>query len=194
VLIWTMLGTLVTVSLLTAPPAGAQPRTAEVRTWDGQVLRVEEPMFRVFYTIAPPPREGDALPQAEKPQAAGRGEVGIMASVDALKGLGETRAAVSVQDHRPLHDIPLHRGAVETLVPVERLASLTFGRQPVAASTLPPYVRPMHVRHSAVAVLTDGSRVEADYVNLGLTVLRGTTHAGRVDVRWDDLESIRFTQ
>ena len=41
-------------------------------------------------------------------------------------------------------------------------------------------------------MLTDGSRVEADYVNLGTTVVRGMTPQGRVDIPWGDVETIRF--
>ena len=38
----------------------------------------------------------------------------------------------------------------------------------------------------------DGSRIESEYVNLGALRLRGTTPQGRVDLPWQELESVRF--
>jgi hypothetical protein len=87
----------------------------------------------------------------------------------------------------------LSRDGVEVRVPVERLATLTIARQP-AGSSLPPYISPTHQRYAATAVLTDGSRIEADYLNFGTAVLRGMTLQGRVDVPFEQIESIRFTR
>ena len=36
------------------------------------------------------------------------------------------------------------------------------------------------------------SMVEGDYVNLGTVILRGQTAEGRVDISWEDIESVRF--
>jgi hypothetical protein len=41
-------------------------------------------------------------------------------------------------------------------------------------------------------VLNDGSQVQADYVNLGTSILRGTSAQGTVDVPWGEIETVRF--
>jgi hypothetical protein len=43
-------------------------------------------------------------------------------------------------------------------------------------------------------VLLDGSRIEGDYVNLGTTFLRGRTPYERVDIPWQDIETVRFSR
>ena len=53
---------------------------------------------------------------------------------------------------------------------------------------------PTHIRYAASVVLTDGSRVDGDYVNLGTVVLRGQTPEGRVDIPWQDIEVVRFSR
>ena len=88
----------------------------------------------------------------------------------------------------------MSRDGVEVKVPVERLATLTIARQPTPGSSLPPYVSPTHQRYGATAILTDGSRIDADYLNFGTAVLRGMTPQGRVDVPFEHIESIRFTR
>jgi len=45
---------------------------------------------------------------------------------------------------------------------------------------------------AATAVLSDGSKIEGDYVNLGTALLRGATPQGTIDIPWDEIESIRF--
>jgi hypothetical protein len=35
-------------------------------------------------------------------------------------------------------------------------------------------------------------RIQGDYINLGATVLRGDTRDGRVEIAWEEIESIRF--
>jgi hypothetical protein len=96
------------------------------------------------------------------------------------------------QGHRQADYITLSRGGVETRLPIASVTSLTFTRRPVSGSTLPPYFVSRHVRYGATATLTDGSRVEGDYVNFGTLVLRGQTGEGRVDISWEDIESVRF--
>jgi hypothetical protein len=34
--------------------------------------------------------------------------------------------------------------------------------------------------------------VEADYVNLGGMLLRGTTPGGRIDIPWQDIQTVEF--
>lgn len=187
----TTVRSLLALSLLVcATSAGAQSRPAEIRTWDGQTFLIADPAIDVFYTIAPPPKEGNALPDAEKRQTQGANRAGLMLSLDAVKSLTDKRPDVAMQHHRRMDTVTLVRDEVEVRVPVERLSSLTFFRHPVR-STLPPYVAAGHRRTTAVAVLVDGSRVEGD-VNLGWTFVRGAAPQGRVDLPWDRIEVLRF--
>jgi hypothetical protein len=41
-------------------------------------------------------------------------------------------------------------------------------------------------------ILMTGDQVEAEYVNLGATIVRGTTPNGQVDIPWGEVESIIF--
>jgi hypothetical protein len=95
------------------------------------------------------------------------------------------------QGHRQTDYITVRRDGVERQLPLASIVSLTFSRH-LVRSTLPPYYVNRHFRYGATAVLTDGSRVEADYVNLGTLVLRGQTADGRVDLPWEEIESVRF--
>ncbi len=178
------------VVALSVSHAAAQSRTAEVRTWDGQTFQLAEPTLDVYYTIAPPPKDGNALPDAERRQGPAANRTGTMISLDALKPLLDKRPDVAMQHHRAVEAVTIVRNNIEVSVPLERLTSLTFFRHPVR-STLPPYVAPEHRRYTAVAVLVDGSRVEGD-INLGWTYVRGTAAQGRVDLPWDLIEVIRF--
>lgn len=181
-----------------AVPAVAQDVTAEVRTWTGQSLRLDQPSLEVYYTIVPgKEKEGGApaTPVGGAPGAAtgGGGTAGVTLSGTA-KALGTflDQGSESMQGHRQARTLTLRRGSVETRVPVGSIASLAFTRQPVKNTTLPPHVAGTHFRYGATVVLTDGSRLEGDYVNLGTTLLRGTTPQGRVDIPWEEIETIRF--
>ena len=183
---------LVALTFTATAPAAAQDLTAEVRTWDGVVWRLARPAFEALYTIAPMPKEGAALPDAEKRQVSSGSRGGIFASLDALKGLVDKKPDVPIDASRPTDTLTLSRGGVETRVPVDRIASLAFFRQPLVNSPLPPHVFAEHVRYAATAVLRDGTRIEADYVHLGAVRLRGETPQGRVDIPWDRIEVVRF--
>ena len=99
-----------------------------------------------------------------------------------------------VRAWREKDTLTLFRGEIEIRIPVASLASLTVSRQRVPDSPLPPYVAAGHVRHAAVAVLTDGSTVEGDYVSFGAAVLSGTTPQGRVEIPLEDVERLRFSR
>jgi len=177
-------------------PAPAQDVTAQVRTWTGQTWRLSEPWIEVFYTVMPKPKEG---PEALSPPGA---------APMGMPGGGETRPEVrgSFQSIRQLFDVgpepqraqrdldvlTLSGAGVEVRVPVGQIVSLTISRGLLAESPLPPYVVPTHYRYSAVAQLADGSRVEADYFNFGTAVVRGMTAAGRVEIPFAEIESLRF--
>ncbi len=159
-----------------APPVAAQEVTADVRTWSGESWRLMQPSFEVFYTI---------LPKGK----AGGGSNG-MQSPGSSVGISEGQAPM--QGHKRKEAVIFFREGAEMQIPLARIKSLQFFRQPVEKSLLPPYVAATHFRYFATAVLVDGSRVEGDYVNLGTMVLRGMTPQGRVDVPWEEIENVRF--
>lgn len=182
--------------LLVAQPATAQEVTAEVRTWTGQTWRLSEPWIEVFYTVMPKPKEGEEgppTPMGGLPATGGEGGTlpEIRGSFKSLRGLFDGgREPKRAQRDADL--LTLTRAGVEVRVPVRQIVDLTIVRQPVADSTLPPYVVRTHYRYSAVATLVDGSRVEAEYFNFGTAVVRGMTPAGRVEVPFDQIEKLRF--
>ncbi len=170
-----------------APPVMAQEVTAEVRTWSGESWRLMQPSLEVFYTI---------LPKGK----AGGGSNGMQSLASSVTGGGilerthtrEAQAPAPMQGHKRREVVTLFREGAETQIPLARIKSLQFFRQPVEKSPLPPYLAGTHFRYFATAELVDGSRVEGDYVSLGTTVLRGMTPQGRVDIPWQDIENVRF--
>ena len=178
-----------------ATPSRAQDMSADVRTWSGQSWRLAQPSLEVFYTIPQPPKGGTDSYAAPQPGTAGgsssKSALSMTGSLGALESFFDAGPGPR-QGHRQADYITIRRGEVETRLPVASVTSLTFTRQPVSGSTLPPYFVRRHVRYGATATLTDGSRVEGDYVNFGTLVLRGQTAEGRVDISWEDIESVRF--
>jgi hypothetical protein len=193
-------GLVATVSLGASAYAGAQDVVADVKTWTGQVWRLNQPSLEVFYTIVPAAKD-DA---GGAPAPAGAAATGAGASTQGgsrgamvfgtMKDLGSLMAPgpQTLQGRTTVESVTLTRSGAEMRVPLGSVASIAFSRQPVAESTLPPYLAGSHFRHGATVMLTDGSRVDADYVNLGTTVVRGMTPQGRVDLPWGDVETIRF--
>jgi hypothetical protein len=191
---------LVTALLVMAAisPGTAQETTAEVRTWSGQSVVLAGPWVDVFYTAPPRSAGGAAAPAVPgvppaPPMGAGGPRAEIRGSLQPpMQAVEEGPQHLGAQ--RETSVLTFSRAGVELKVPLERLATLTIARQPVAGSSLPPYVSPTHQRYGATAILTDGSRIDADYLNFGTAVLRGMTSQGRVDVPFDEIESIRFTR
>ncbi len=186
------------LSICFAVPAAAQDVTAEVRTWTGQSWRLDQPSLEVYYTIVPGKEKEGGAPTAPVGGAPGAPMGGGGSSGVTLSGtagaLGSflDQGPEPLRGHRQARTVTLRRGGVETRIPVGSVASLAFTRQPVKNSTLPPHVAKTHFRYAATAILTDGSRIEGEYVNLGTTLLRGTTPQGRVDIPWEEIETIRF--
>jgi hypothetical protein len=176
-------------------PAIAQDSAAEVRTWSGQSVVLAGPWVDVFYTAVPRGEEAPVPPGGAPapPMGAGGTQPEIRGSFQSLKHAFPA-GPQTLPAHRETSVLTFSRAGVELKVPLERLATLTIVRQAVAGSSLPPYVSPTHQRYSATATLTDGSRIDADYLNFGTAVLRGMTSQGRVDVPFDQIESIRFTR
>jgi peptidoglycan-associated lipoprotein len=170
-----------------APPVVAQEVTAEVRTWSGESWRLMQPSLEVFYTIMPKGKSGGA-----------RERMGSIESVVAGGGIleqtesRELQASAPMQGHKRKAVVTLFREGTEMRIPIARIKSLQFFRQPVEKSPLPPYLAATHFRYFATAELVDGSRVEGDYVSLGTMVLRGMTPQGRVDIPWEEIENVSF--
>ena len=185
---------------LWAAPVAAQDVMAEVRTWDGQSWRIAQPSLEVFYTIPAPHQGGGPDPYAASgptgttasgQPGSGSAVLPVMSgSVGALQGYFQGGPEPR-QGHRQADYITVRRGGVERQIPFASIASLTFARY-LVPSTLPAFYVNRHFRYAATVVLTDGSRVEADSINLGTLVLRGQTASGRLDLSWEEIQSVSF--
>lgn len=199
--------TLIVLSLaLAALPmerALAQDLNAELRTWAGQSLQLGQVSIEVFYTIVPPPKDDDqggatgsmeGVSTLDRDIRTGAGRMEALQLFGSMRSLGAMldRGPDPMQGNKSSDSVTLYRGGVAQQVPVTSIATMMFDRTPVRGSGLPPYVAPSHYRFAATAILTDGRRVEGDYVNLGTAIIRGTTREGKVEVPWQDIESIRF--
>ena len=189
------------VAAAAASPAAAQDVTAEVRTWSGQSLQLSQPSLEVFYTIVPKEEGpgGQQLPAA--PGAMGSGTstgnlVGteISGSIRNLSRLFRDKGPEPLQGNRQAVTVTLTQAGVEHRISLDAIKDLAFRRTQVSDSTLPPYVASKHFTYAASALLTDGSRVDGDYVNLGTAMIRGLTSQGRVEIPWQDIEVVRFSR
>ena len=184
-----------------AGSAAAQDVTATVRTWSGQSWQIAQPSLEVFYTIVSRSQEGTSgggstsVGQVGGMSNLGLGLLGRQAadpSLITLNRLFGSQAPDTIQGHRQAQEITVYRGGVATQIAIPSIATMAFARQPVQDSSLPPYIANTHLRSSATVLLTDGTRVEADYVNLGGMLLRGTTPGGRIDIPWQDIQTVEF--
>jgi hypothetical protein len=178
-----------------AGPAAAQDVTAAVRTWSGESLQLSQPSLEVFYSIVSKAQESAAGGGGGRVGQGGLGALGTQyqdPSLFTLNRLFGSQPPDTIQGHRQAGDITVYRGGVATQIALDRIASLAFTRQAVKDSSLPPYVAGAHTRSAATVVLIDGVRVDADYVNLGAMLLRGTTPGGRVDIPWQDIQTVEF--
>ena len=189
-----------------ALPAQAQDITADVKTWSGQSWRLSQASLEVFYTIVSKQQD-----QGAQAGAGGGATMDKVTSFNSLSLGGLSRESVdpsvvtlnrffgktapdTIQGHRQGQEITAYRGAVATQIPLGNISSITFKRQPVRDSSLPPYVAATHIRYAADIALADGTLIDADYVNLGTAILRGTTRDGRMDIPWQDIEVLRFAR
>lgn len=190
-----------------AQPAAGQGVVAEVRTWDGQQLNLADPTFEVFYTIVLPEQQAaGAAPAAPAGGAMAPVSVNVIGAggggpTYGVGGGGSIQASVggllptgpdAIQGRRQQEWLTLVREGVETRVPLTEVAAVVFSRQSLLGSPLPPWVAPQAFRYAATAVLNDGSQLQGDYVNLGTSVLRGTSGLAVVDVPWTQIETLRF--
>ena len=172
-------------------PAGGQTMNAEVRTWTGQTYQLTDPSLEVRYTIMVEGKDAGPAPSETAPSTGAKTPM-LFGSASAISQFLDKQPD-PLLGTRQSETITLRREGAEIRLPLASIGALFFARQP-ARSTLPPYVAPAHYRYSATAVLNDGSRIEADYVSLGTTFLRGRTAHGRVDIPWDHIEVVRFTR
>jgi hypothetical protein len=173
-----------------AAPARAQAPSAEVRTWTGQVYQLTESSLEVLYTIMLPGKDEGPAPAARGPATGGRPM--LFGSANSISQFLDKQPE-PLQGHRQGEAITLRKEGAEIRLPLAGIVALFFVRHP-ARSTLPSYVAAGHYRYSATALLDDGSRIEADYVSLGTTFLRGRTAQGRMDIPWEQIEVVRFTR
>ena len=185
--------------LATAGVAWAQDEAVDVRTWNGQALRLTAPSLEVFYTIVPTPKEGVvAAPTLSSSQTQVGGSSTTTAglqpqpgAVRPVEGYQTPQGVDSKQGRRQQTSLTLAKEGVSMTVPLATVKAMTFAREPVK-STLPPYLQRDHYRYSATVDLADGSQVAGASVNLGTAVLRGTTPQGTVDIPWQDIQTLRF--
>lgn len=184
-------------------PAPAQDVTADVKTWAGQSWRLSQPSLEVFYTIVSKPQEGsgekgsgamDKVTSFSSLTLGGLGRESVDPSLMTLNRFFGKAAPETIQGHRQGQEITAYRGGVATQVPLGNISSITFKRQPVRDSSLPPYVAATDIRYAADIALADGGRIAADYVNLGTAILRGTSVDGRMDIPWQDIEVLSFAR
>jgi len=181
----------VAIAVAVAPtPLSAQTLSAEVRTWGGQVYQLTDSSLEMLYTIMVPPNGGPG--PAETAPTSGA-QAPMLFGPPGSIGQFLDKQPEPLQGRRQSESITLRKDGAEIRLALASLGALFFMRQPVR-STLPPYAAREHYRYSATAVLTDGSRVEGDYVSLGTTFIRGRTAHGQVDIPWHQIEVVRFTR
>jgi hypothetical protein len=186
-------------TLATCAGAAAEPLSAELRTWDGQTWQLADVTVVTFHSVpapapAPeaPPGPAEALAALAAPAAAGpaRSASGPQNRASGAR-LGDA-GPEPLPDPRATRYVTLYRAGVATRVDLEQVTTLVFFRHPIADSQLPPYVRASHVRHAAVAILADGSRVDGDEIGLGSTEIRGRAFGTQVAIPWTSIELLRF--
>ena len=177
---------LAVVMLLVGSAVGQEP-SATIRTYQGVSYKVADASLEVFYTIGEP---------SEKPAESGTqfgSMINISTNATASAG-GEPSAPAGngarlLRGHSRASDFAVWRQGVETRIALDQVRAIRFVRTPLAAA-LPPYIP--HYRYSASVSMVTGQQVEADYVNFGAMIVRGVGQNGRVDVPWEEVESIAF--
>ncbi len=185
-----LLATVMTLGAMvvaTVVGAAAQESTATIRTYQGVSYKLADPSLEVFYTI------GDLKETTSATQTFGTTINVGMSSAGGGGQAAPSGGAVEerlLQGHSRATEITVSKDSAETRIPLERIRSVSFGRTADDVSGMPFYIG--QYRYSASVTLVDGAQVQADYVNLGWAFVRGTTPGGRVDIPWQDVESIVF--
>ncbi len=183
------------IVMLLAGSAVAQESNATIRTYQGVSYKLADLSMEVFYTIGEPKgMEGGAT------QGAAAQPFGTMITIAPSQGgapggeqptsTGSGEEKKLLRGHSQATDVTVSRQGVETRIGWDQVRAMRFARAPVSVASLPPYVP--HYRYTATVSLVNGQQVEADYVNLGATVLRGMTQNGRMEIPWQDVEYLVF--
>ena len=187
---------IVAVFLFLAGSAPGQDVNATIRTYSGVSYRIADPTLEVFYTIGEPKST-----QTNPSQVSGAQSFGSMVNITNVTGAtggaeqsggGGAAEERLLRGHSQVTDVTVWRQGVETRIPLDQIRAMRFARKPVTVVGLrmPPYVP--DYRYSVSVGLVGGGQVEADYVNLGATVVRGTAPNGQLDIPWGEVETIIF--
>ena len=188
----------------------AQDLGAEVRTWQGQSVRLSQASFEILYTIVP--RQQTAGPGGIAAGGAGGGGVpsyggasligdggGSFGGTSILGGMSDLQSFARwgrqyepIYGRRPVDYLNVYQNGVTHRLAVARIESIVFKRESVPSIGLPPWVE--HFRSMASVTFTDGSTLAADYVNPGTMLLRGVTPEGRVEIPWQYIETVHLTR
>ncbi len=173
--------------------APAQDVNATIRTYQGVSYKVTDPTLEVFYTVGEPKETtGQTIPSGFQ------SATNLPSGMSVSGGGGEQPAAAGgkeeplLRGHSQMGNLTVSSQGVETRIALDQIRTIRFARMPVSVPglQLPPYIP--YYRYSASVSLMSGEKVEADYVNLGETIIRGLVKGGRVDVPWEGVESIVF--
>ncbi len=188
-----MLATAVVVFL--AGTALGEETSGTVRTYQGTSYKVADLSLEVFYTIGEPKETSQQPAQGFLPTInimSGMSSSGGGGEQPAPPGAGAGKEEPLLRGHSRVSDIVVSRQGVEFRVAVDRIRAMRFARSPVAVPglQLPSYIP--YYKYSASVSLVSGEQVDADYVNLGGTLVRGAAQGGRVEVPWEEVEFIVF--
>lgn len=183
------------VVMLLVGSAVAQESSATVRTYQGVSYKLADPSLEVFYTIGEPKEKDSGATQGASAQPFGTmitiaPSAGAAPSGDQPTSAGAGEERKLLRGHSQATDVMVWRQGVETRIALDQIRTMRFTRQPVPVASLPPYVP--HFRYAVTVSLVGGQQIEADYVNLGATVVRGMTQNGRVEILWQDVEYLVF--
>ncbi len=192
-----MIGTVTAVTAVVALLVGSaagQESSGTIRTHQGISYKVVDLSLEVFYTIGEPKEKEEVSSQQFQPT------INVMSTSTAATGgeqlpsagAGAEKEAKLLHGHSRISHITVSNQGVETRIALDQIRSVRLARQPVAAAglRLPLYIP--YYRYSASVSLTSGAQVEADYVNMGGAIVRGTAPSGQVDIPWEEVESIVF--
>ncbi len=182
----------VTLAIAVAAIGGGavgQGPSATVRTYQGIAYRIGDPSLEVFYTIGEPEEKKEDL-QNFAPTINVTTNTAAPGGAAPAPPPGGEKEEKLLRGHSRATEITVSREGVESRIHWDRIRAMFFTRKPVAVVGLPPYVT--HYRYGVSVTLMDGERVEADYVNLGSAMLRGTTPNGRVDIPWEEVQQVIF--
>ncbi len=186
-----LIGMTASAALVAALAAGAaaQETSATIRTYDGILHKVGDPSLEVFYTIGEP-KEKKEEPQSFAPTINVTTSMAAPGGAEAAPPPSGEKEEKLLRGHSEAKAITVSKEGVESQIYWDRIRTLFFTRRPVDVVGLPSYV-PLF-RYGVSITLVNGERLDADYVNLGGAMFRGTTPNGRIDLPWQDVQSVIF--